>query len=1128
MEISANFVFLKQEFPHVAESASYAERHVYGDPRASCFHARHALERLVKRVYKVEKTLSPPRVTNLDAYLSEPAFRAIVPEVVWQKAEYIRQAGNVAVHGNKTPAPEQALNVMRELAHVLYWAGRTYLRKGAESLDGKTFDESLVPTSQSDAVPASVEELNTLKGQLDAADDARKELEGELEALRERLAAIKAENETVPETRDWNESTTRRLIIDLALQRAGWPLDRKHDREYEVTGMPNDSGIGYADYVLWGDDGKPLAVVEAKRTTVDPAKGRQQAKLYADCLEAMHGQRPIIFYTNGYETCLWDDQTYIPRVVAGFYKKDELASLLHRRVHREPPDVTRVRNAIVERYYQKRAIGSIGEQFGQARRKALLVMATGSGKTRVAIALVDLLQRAGWVKRALFLADRISLVNQAIGAFKAHLPESSPVNLVTEKDKAGRVYVCTYPTMMGLIDETSGTEARFGVGHFDLVIIDEAHRSVYQKYGAIFRYFDSLLVGLTATPRDQVDRNTYELFDLEPGVPTDAYELATAVADGYLVPPKVQQVDLRFPREGIDYDSLSKEEQAQWESLDWGDDEDGGGLPERVDASAINTWLFNSDTVDKVLQHLMEHGHTVDGGDRLAKTIIFARNHAHATFIEERFNHHYPQYAGHFARIIDNYAKYPQSLLDDFSRKDTAPHIAISVDMLDTGIDVPEIANLVFFKPVYSRIKFWQMIGRGTRLCPDLFGPAEDKHDFRVFDFCFNFDFFREHPEGIEPGGAVPLGARLFRSRVQLLANLRATPDLDPEAALAEALTTALHREVAAMNRENFIVRMQLEAVERFRHRESWERLTASDVETLQSEVAGLPSEIETDDIESRLFDLTALKMQLAFAESDTGTFEQHRRRVVEIAMLLEEKSTIPAVAAQLAYLASVQESVFWEGIALDGLEELRLRLRGLVPFLDRKTRKIVYTDFRDEITAVREDAPDYLPKMTGVQYEKKVQEYLKNHLDHIVIHRLRTNQPLTATDLRGLEQTLVEIGEDDGRTLLTGLLARSDAPSLAHFVRSMVGMDRAAAQEVFSEFLSNRSLTTPQIRFIEMVIEQLTARGVMEPSALYEAPFSSVHAGGPEALFAGKSNVIEGIFEKLEALHPKPLADTG
>ena len=687
-------------------------------------------------------------------------------------------------------------------------------------------------------------------------------------------------------------------------------------------------------------------MIEAKKTTVDPAKGQQQAKLYADCLETMHGQRPIIFYTNGYETHLWDDQEYPPRQVAGFYTQDELASLIHRRAHREPLDVTQVNDVIVERYYQKRAIGSIGEQFAQQRRKVLLVMATGSGKTRTAIALVDLLQRAGWIKRALFLADRISLVKQAVNAFKTHLPDSSPVNLVTEKDTTGRVYVSTYPTILGLIDETRGNEARFGVGYFDLVFIDEAHRSVYQKYGAIFRYFDALLVGLTATPRDQVDRNTYKLFDLEPGVPTDAYELETAVRDGFLVPPRVQQVDLRFPREGIDYDSLSDEEKVQWESLDWGDDPDGSNLPEHVNASAINSWLFNKNTVDKALQYLMQHGHTVEGGDRLAKTIIFARNHEHATFIEKRFNHHYPHYAGHFARIIDHYATYAQSLLEDFSQKDKAPHIAISVDMLDTGIDVPEVANLVFFKPVYSRIKFWQMIGRGTRLCPDLFGPDDHKEDFRVFDFCFNFDFIREHPAGLDGAGGVPLGTRLFRSRVQLLTHVRATPDLDPEAGLAESLTTGLHHEVAAMNPENFIVRMQLEAVEHFQKRASWEHLDAADTEALQGQVAGLPNELKTDEIgkiESRMFDLTALTMQLALAEGALHKVEAQRLRVMEIASLLEEKREVPAVRAELAYLTSVQEQEFWVGITLQGLEELRLRLRGLMHLLDKKKRNFVY-----------------------------------------------------------------------------------------------------------------------------------------------------------------------------------------
>ena len=1117
MEFSPNFAFLEREFVHVAESASYAEHHVHGDPRASCFHARLALERLLKRIYKVDKALSPPQTTNLDAYLHEPAFQALTPEAVWQKAEYIRRAGNVAVHGNKTPTPETALDVLRELFHVAYWAGRTYLRKGAEELQGRTYDESLVPKGEPVAKPAAIE---ALEAERDAAEEDKKEAEGELEALREKLAAIKAENDTVPETHDWNEAETRERLIDLDLQRAGWALDRPQDREYEVTGMPNEKGVGYADYVLWGDDGKPLAVVEAKRTTIEPEAGQQQAKLYADCLEGMHGQRPVIFYTNGYETFLWDDLAYPPRAAAGFYKKDELATLIHRREQRQPLDVAQVKDAIVERYYQKRAIASIGDQFARSRRKALLVMATGTGKTRTAIALVDLLQRAGWIKRALFLADRVSLVNQAVNAFKTHLPESSPVNLVTEKETEGRVYVSTYPTMMGLIDETKGGEARFGVGHFDLVIIDEAHRSVYQKYGAIFRYFDSLLVGLTATPRDQVDRNTYRLFDLEPGVPTDAYELETAVADGFLVPPRGQQVDLKFPREGIDYDSLSDEEKEQWESLPWGDDVDPGDVPDRVDAAAVNSWLFNEDTVDKVLQHLMENGHRVAGGDRLAKTIIFARNHDHATFIEERFSHHYPHYKGHFARVIDHYANYPQTLIDDFSQKEKAPHIAVSVDMLDTGIDIPEVANLVFFKPVYSKIKFWQMIGRGTRLCPELFGPEDDKQDFRIFDFCFNFDFFRENPDGIERGETVPLGTRLFRSRVRLLARVQKTPDLDEDAKLAGSLTDELHGEVAAMNRDNFIVRMHLEDVDRYRERGAWDQLGDDDVERLQRNVAGLPSGTETDEIESLLFDLTALTMQLAFAEGDQGAYETRRQRMVEIASLLEEKSAIPAVKAQLDYLAAMQEFEFWEGMSLARLEDLRVRLRGLVPLLDRKKRTIVYTDFEDEVLRVRDDEPIPMPKMTSAQYERKVKTYLDSHKDHLVIHKLRTNQPLTEADLAALEAALVEVGEEDGKTLLTGLLARSEAPSLAHFVRALVGLDRAAAQAAFSEFLNDHSLSPPQIRFVELVIDQLTARGVMEASALYEAPFSGIHGGGPEELFSDKSNVIEGIFDKLEEVN--------
>ncbi|CAK8722597.1 hypothetical protein GMJAKD_11815 [Candidatus Electrothrix aarhusensis] len=888
---------------------------------------------------------------------------------------------------------------------------------------------------------------------------------------------------------------------------------------------------------LWGDDGRPLAVVEAKKSTADPQAGQQQAKLYADCLEQMHGQRPLIFFTNGYSTWLWDDTFYPPRQLAGFYSKDELTRLILRRSRYPPLQQLKVKEAIAGRYYQIRAIRSITTQFSQARRKALLVMATGTGKTRTAIALVDLLQRAGWVKRALFLADRISLVNQACNAFKEHLPDSSPVNLVTEKGTEGRVAVCTYPTMMGLINGTiqgttnegKGTESCqsrqscqscFGVGHFDLIIIDEAHRSVYQKYGAIFRYFDALLVGLTATPREEVDKNTYDLFELEQGVPTDAYELAEGVRDGFLVPPRVAQVDMRFPGQGIDYDLLSAEEQAQWEELDWGDDGEPDRFPDKVNAAAINNWLFNQDTVDKVLKYLMEHGHRVEGRDQLAKTIIFARNHQHAAFIEERFNFNYPKYAGHFARVIDNTIKHAQSLIEAFEQQDKAPHIAISVDMLDTGIDVPAVANLVFFKPVFSRIKFWQMIGRGTRPCPDLFGPGQDKPDFRVFDFCFNFDFFQENPEGINAGDTAPLGTRLFQARVQLLSHIQSHPETDPDVQLATSLTDGLYREVKAMHRDNFIVRMHGQAVEHFQKRTAWDRLSQSDCMTLQREVAGLPSELANDNIKSRLFDLTALRMQLALIEG--GSLERQRRRVMEIAMLLEEKRAVPAVAAQLAYLAGVQEDGFWQGITLAELEDLRLRFRELVPLLDKQERKLVYTDFQDEVLGVREEQPVYIPKMTGAQYEKKVKDYLRGHANHLVIQRLKANEPLTALDLQGLENVLTEIGADEGEILLSDLLKRNETPSLAHFIRSLVGLDRAAAKAAFAQFLNDRSLTAPQIRFIELIIDQLTARGIMDAEALYQPPFTNLHSGGPEGVFAGKENLIAMVFTALESLQPR------
>jgi type I restriction enzyme R subunit len=1123
----SNFAFLPEPLDTVREAAINAESHIVGDPRSSCFQARFALEHVVHFLYRHERSLRQPYDTNLAALLHAPDFQKVMHPNVFQKAKLIQKMGNQAAHSERPIGRADASRIARELHHLCRWVVRNYAQ---DSLKHFTeWDDAKVPQPADGNKLVSRAKLEKLQEQLERKNSEallvqleKDAVDQELMQVKERMAEYQITLAALEDTYDYREADTRAYIIDVDLRSAGWALTEKRDREYELTGMPSNKGTGFADYVLWGDDGKPLAVVEAKRSTSDPQEGQQQAKLYADCLEQMHGQRPLIFYTNGYDIYFWDDTQYPPRRVSGYYKKKELESLIVRRGSRDGLTNVKLNEDIAGRYYQKRAIRSIFEHFNEAQRRALLVMATGTGKTRTSISMVDALQRAGRVKRALFLADRISLVNQAASAFKLHLPESSPVNLVTEKNTEGRVYVCTYPTMMGLIRERDGEEARFGVGHFDLIIIDEAHRSVYQRYGEIFEYFDSLLVGLTATPRDEVDKNTYDLFRLEQGVPTDAYELDTAVKDEFLVPPSVTQVDMRFPREGIDYNALSNEEKAHWESLDWGDDADPDAMPTEVSASAVNNWLFNTDTADKVLRYLMENGHYVNGGDQLAKTIIFARNHKHAKFIQERFDHHYPKMAGHFARVIDNKAKYPQSLIDDFSLPDKMPHIAISVDMLDTGIDVPSVANLVFFKPVYSKIKFWQMIGRGTRLCPHLFGPEMHKTDFRIFDFCGNFAWFNEQTGSMESSSPMPIGQRLFNTRVALLSGLQTSSDNENHVGLAKSVTRELHTEVAAMNTENFIVRRHLQAVEQFKTIDAWQQLDDDKRHSLINEVSGLPSELDTDNIEARLFDLTALYMQLNTFEPDIGHYERCRQRVLTSASKLEAKTSIPVVKAQLEYLSRVQEDDFWTDITLAELEDMRLRLRGLMQFIDKKEQAEVHTALTDTITGETKYEVIGVPTMTGPQYQKKVRDYLQKHLDNIVIHKLRANQPLTPTDLQALEDMLTKIGDDEGEALLSDLLERTETETIPKLVRSMVGMDRNAAVAAFSTFLDDRSLNTKQIRFIELIIDQLTARGVIEAGTLYEAPFTNVHAGGPDELFAGKDKVVESLFTALEKTAPR------
>jgi type I restriction enzyme R subunit len=1136
----SQFGFLEREWPQVYEPALKAEAAVHTDPRTACFYARRALELAVSWTYKYDASLKLPYQDNLSALIHEPTFKQVAGEAVFSKARVINTLGNRAVHGHRAIPGEDATMAVRELFHVCYWLAHTYAR-GDRPAAGIAFDATKLPKPAPTA-KQTAEQLQQLEATLRDRDEklstelaTRASLDEELNRLRAEVAEAKNAAASRPDTHDYSEAETRDYFIDLLLKEAGWPLDVARDREFPVDGMPNNKGKGFVDYVLWGDDGKPLGLVEAKRTRRDSRVGQQQAKLYADCLEKQFGQRPVIFYSNGYDHWLWDDSNYPPRQVQGFYKKAELELMLQRRSTRKPLASEEINGAIVERYYQTRGIRRIAEAFEQAHeRKALLVMATGAGKTRTVIALADLLMRCNWAKRVLFLADRVALVNQAVNAFKQHLPDSAPVNLVTEKEGEGRVFVSTYPTMMGLIDETRDGQRRFGVGHFDLVIIDEAHRSVFQKYRAIFDYFDSLLVGLTATPKDEVDRNTYSLFELEDGVPTDAYSLEEAVKDKFLVPPKAVSVPLKFQREGIKYDDLSEDDKDQWDALEWDED---GTVPVQVEPAAVNQWLFNKDTVDKVLAHVMTHGVTVAGGDRLGKTILFAKNQAHADFIAARFNANYPHYKGDFASVITFKTEYAQSLIEKFAQKEKAPHIALSVDMLDTGIDVPEVVNLVFFKLVRSKTKFWQMVGRGTRLCPDLFGPGNDKKFFYIFDYCQNLEFFSENPDTVEGGSGESLSKRLFKTRLDLIGELdeksaeqSKSANFDPrflydepknEKAVRRVVAEVLQTQVAAMNLENFVVRPKRRVVERYRAPEAWQVLSREARAELGNEVAGLPTELTSEGEEAKRFDLLILRLQLSRLRVDPS-FARLRDEVIAIAGLLEEISSIPMVRDQIVLIQELQSEEWWQDVTVPMLERVRRRLRELVRLIEYRKRKLVYTDFEDELGDEKGIALTAFEEGAGFEkFVAKAQAYLRAHEEHVAIQKLRRNVTLTSSDLSELERMLVESGVG-GREDLER--AKTEAHGLGLFVRSLVGLDRGAAKQALDGFLAaNTTLSANQIQFVNLIVNHLTEHGLMEAKRLYESPFTDITPQGPETIFSSKQ--VDELMTVLDAVRATAFA---
>ncbi|HEY9645717.1 MAG TPA: DEAD/DEAH box helicase family protein, partial [Chroococcidiopsis sp.] len=776
-------------------------------------------------------------------------------------------------------------------------------------------------------------------------------------------------------------------------------------------------------------------------------------------------------------------------------------------------------------------------------RKALLVMATGTGKTRTAIALIDLLIRANWVKRVLFLADRNALLTQAFRAFKTHLPTVTPIDLTKDKAvESANVVLSTYPTMLNFIDRVDSNGRIFGPGHFDLVIVDEAHRSIYKKYSALFDYFDALLVGLTATPRDEVHRDTYRIFELEKGNPTFAYELEDATNDGYLVPARGIDAPFKFLRSGVKYADLSPAEQEEYEEALR--DDETGAIPPQINAAALNRWLFNINTIDQALELLMQRGLKVEGGDRLGKTIIFARSRKHADVIVERFDANYPHLKGKFAQAIYSELSNAESLLDDFGDAAQQPTIAVSVDMLDTGVDVPEVVNLVFFKPVYSRVKFNQMIGRGTRLCPNLFGIDQHKTEFLVFDLYGNFDFFNQDIPEANQALSETLTSRLVKARLeltQLLGRSLASQESIPSSTTAEApgtylntprrlsgaealrntLLNDLHQHVASMERENFLVRRHLQQVEEFSNRDRWEQLSEADIEAIATSLAALPNGLPTGDRLAKEFDLLCFKLQLSILKS-TNDFIRLRDQVRDLLSSLEAKRDIPMVKTQLPLIEEVQSEAWWTDVTPSMIDHLRQNLRDLIKFINRQEQRIVYTDFQDELGELQN--VDVSIQQTGFspyQYRKKVEAYIRANENHVAIAKLKRNVPLTETDLEALEAMLFTSNAIESREQFEKVFGKD--LSLKLFIRKLIGLDRNAAKQFFAQYLEGGNFSANQIRFVETIIDYLTQNGIMDPGHLYEPPFTEAHPDGLDGLFRDNDAdqivaIVQSFNETVEA----------
>ncbi|NFM15851.1 DEAD/DEAH box helicase [Clostridium sporogenes] len=1092
----SNFSFLNKKWTTLAKLGEQGEKYYNTDSNATMLKMRMFGEKLIDLLL-AGLSIEVDRFATQDdkiKLLRNTKINGAIPDLF----DIVRRYGNKANHEgyeNKKHAFECLVSMYK----VAAWF---YIKA--------TKDTSIKPLTYKTPKPVVAKApVYNIEDYTKEKDEIKEEHTKEVNEVKEEIktAVITEEDKAVEKevevSLDLNEAETRKKLIDIMLADAGWNVNNKElvKLELPLENHKEAGKKGFVDYVLFNKKGKPVAVVEAKKSSVDPIIGRQQAVEYANTIERDYKVRPIVFYTNGYEIYMWDDQYSQPRQIWGFYTLEDLDELFFKHKYKKDLNKVEIDKNIAGRPYQIEGIKRVYERYTNGHRKSLLVMATGTGKTRTVISLTKGMMEANWAKRVLFLADRDELVRQAKedkNSFKTFMPEQISCRFTGKNsdNREATLYFSTYQTMINYY-------SNFSVGFFDLIICDESHRSIYKTYRDILEYFDSHIIGLTATPIDFIERNTFDLFNCDVEDPTFNFSVDQAWSHipPYLIEPRVIDATTDFLRKGIKYSQMTDEQRRQV------DDEGYDGDEIEFDKDALEKKITNKDTNRYILKTLMDNGIKV--GDHLGKTIIFAKSKNHANLLDSLFNEMYPQYKGKMTAVIYSGIKDKERLIEDFKNEEF-PRIAISVDLLDTGIDVPEIVNLVFAKPIYSKVKFWQMIGRGTRRCDNLFGDGEDKKEFVIFDCYKNFEFFEMNPKGFIPKPQKTSMQVRFELMCKLLELYKSKNKED----ICKDFLEKLKADIEELPAESIEIKKNRKKIEQVKKEEYWDHLSEDFIKKLKLEIAPLIQWIEAkDNLDAILFDNSIYRILQNFEAEDKDALVREINATME--KLARLKLNINQFDGKRELVKSLLEPAGWDNLSYEKLEQIRVDLRDLMKHKGATAGTFVVMDIKDTGGVVKEiSAGTVLYGANMEPYEKRVRTAIEEKLkDQLVIHKIRKGEKLSQTEVDGIysifgEDFVYSVDELSSKTDI-------DKEDIVGIIRKFVGVDEIELNKRFEEFIQkhHNKMNATQIKTLEIIKNDIAKNKGISFAALFAAPYTSFNPNGVDGIFG---RMADDVFDLI------------